>query len=135
MGKPARWAGFSHDHAVTAPEPDEDARGAEPSSITHVIDKAAHPAIRAVDKQAMTVNLESAARVAARWLQMDAADAVVRACIVLDVDAVYLRADNGWAALVGNDLRPLMGEPGHSLAALVGGFAAGFRTNRRRGVA
>jgi hypothetical protein len=83
----------------------------------------------------MTVNVESAARVAARWLQMDAVEAVARACIVLDVDAVYVHAENGWAALVGNDLRPLMAEPGHSLSALVGGFAAGSRTDRSRGAA
>lgn len=83
----------------------------------------------------MSVNVDAASRVASRWLQMNPTDGAARACIVLDVDAVYLRGDNGWAVMVGNDLRPLMAEPGRSLASLVAEFAAGFRTDRKRGAA
>jgi hypothetical protein len=83
----------------------------------------------------MSVNVEAASRVASRWLQMNPTDGAERACIVLDVDAVYLRGDSGWAAMVGNDLRPLMAEPGRSLASLVAEYAAGFRTDRKRGAA
>jgi hypothetical protein len=83
----------------------------------------------------MTVNVEVAAGVASRWLQMDPTEGAARACIVLDVDAVYLRGDSGWAVMVGNDLRPLVAEPGRSLASLVAEYAAGFRTDRKRGAA
>lgn len=83
----------------------------------------------------MTVNVEVAAGVASRWLRMNPDDGVQRACIVLDVDAVYLRGDDGWAVMVGNDLRPLVAEPGRSLASLAAQYAAGFRTGGTRGAA
>jgi hypothetical protein len=95
----------------------------------------AHPADHAADSRALSVNLEAASRVASRWLQMDPTDGAARACIVLDVDAVYVRHDSGWAVLVGNDMRPLVAEPGRSLASLVAEYAAGFRTDRSRGAA
>jgi hypothetical protein len=83
----------------------------------------------------MTVNVEVAAGVASRWLRMNPTEGVHRACIVLDVDAVYLRGDDGWAVMVGSDLRPLVAEPGRSLASLVAQYAAGFRTDGKRGAA
>ena len=75
------------------------------------------------------VSLSAAVRVAARWLRIDPQDAVARAELVPEVDAVCVRSDSGRAVLVGADLRPLVGEPGDGMSRLLADFAAGWRTD------
>jgi hypothetical protein len=75
------------------------------------------------------VSLSAAVRVAARWLHIDPEDAVARAEMVPEVDAVCVRADGGRAVVVGADLRPLVGEPGVGMNRLLADFAAGWRTD------
>jgi hypothetical protein len=75
------------------------------------------------------VSLLAAVRVAARWLTIEAAEAGARAEELPELDAVCVRLDSGRAVLVGNDLRPLVGEPGVRPSTLRADFAAGWRTD------
>jgi hypothetical protein len=75
------------------------------------------------------VSLVAAVRVACRWLQIDPDDARVRAEMLPELDAVCITADSGRAALIGADLRPLIGEPGVGLRSLAADFAEGWRTD------
>jgi hypothetical protein len=75
------------------------------------------------------VSLLAATRVASRWLQMDVEKAAARAQHLPEIDAVYVCDEYGWGVLVGNDLRPLLADPGLPLAALIADFAAGWRTD------
>ncbi|MDT4918005.1 MAG: hypothetical protein QOI15_1750 [Pseudonocardiales bacterium] len=75
------------------------------------------------------VSLLAAVRVAARWLQIEPAEAGARAEQLPELDAVCVRMTSGRAVLVGCDLRPLVGEPGVGLSQLRADFAAGWRTD------
>lgn len=75
------------------------------------------------------VSLAAAVRVAARWLHIDPDDARLSVEMLAELDAVCVTATDGRAALIGADLRPLIGEPGVGLRTLVADFAAGWRTD------
>jgi hypothetical protein len=75
------------------------------------------------------MSLLAGVRIAAKWLQIDAAEAGARAEEVPELDAVCVRADGGRVVLVGSDLRPLVGEPGVGMSRLRADFAAGWRTD------
>lgn len=75
------------------------------------------------------VSLLAAVRIAARWLQMDAAEAGARAEQLPELDAVCVRDESGRTVLVGSDLRALVGAADVPPTRLRQDFAAGWRTD------